>query len=102
MKSSTHRIERKKGHQGRQRQVSDHSVSEESLNTKYGEVLTTEEAADYLRVSVGMLRVMVCEGLIPYTKLGNRNRYFLHELRELLLSNRRGGGRDGQGGDRQT
>ena len=56
---------------------------------EYGEILTTEEAANYLRVSMGTLRNMTSEGLVPYTKLGNRNRYFLKDLRRLLLSNKK-------------
>ena len=62
-----------------------------SLKTEYSEILTIKEAAEYLRVSVGTLRNMTSDGLVPYTKLGNRNRYFLEDLRSLLLSNKKGG-----------
>lgn len=55
------------------------------------EWLDSKQAAAYLKVSVGALRNMTSNGLIPYHKLGNRNRYRVVELRELLLKNRRGG-----------
>tara|TARA_B100001248_G_scaffold165189_1_gene124905 strand:- start:1260 stop:1604 length:345 start_codon:yes stop_codon:yes gene_type:complete len=55
------------------------------------EFLTTFEAAEYLRVSVGSLRNMTSNGQVPFHKLGNRNRYLKEDLRKLLLSNRRGG-----------
>lgn len=59
-----------------------------SLTTQ--EWMTTEEAAEYLRVSVGALRNMTSNGLVPFHKLGDRNRYRFDELRELLLSQKRG------------
>ena len=59
--------------------------------TEYSEILTTEEAANYLRVSVGTLRHLTSKGRVPYAKLGNRNRYFLEDLRRLLLANKKGG-----------
>jgi len=62
-----------------------------SLKTEFNEILTTEEAARYLRVSEMVIRNMTSNGNIPYHKLGNRNRYFKEELRNLLLKNRRGG-----------
>jgi excisionase family DNA binding protein len=72
------------------------SIPNSSLKTEYEEILTTEEAAQYLRVSVGSLRNMTSNGLIPYQKLGKRNRYFKEELRNLLLANRRGGSNGNQ------
>ena len=60
-----------------------------SLTTQ--EWMTTEEAADYLRVSVGALRNMTSSGLVPFHKLGDRNRYMFTELRDLLLKQKRGG-----------
>jgi excisionase family DNA binding protein len=54
------------------------------------EWLTTEQAADYLGLSVASLRNMTSNGQVPYYKLGNRNRYRLPELRQLLLSGKRG------------
>lgn len=65
--------------------------SGDSLKTEYNEWLTTEEAADYLRVSVQVLRVWTSNGKLPFYKLFRSNRYKLTELRELLLSNRKGG-----------
>lgn len=56
----------------------------------FNEWLTTEQAAKYLGLSVPSLRNMSSNGKIPFYKLGKRNRYRLIELRELLLSERRG------------
>jgi excisionase family DNA binding protein len=58
-----------------------------SLKTEW---LTTSQAADYLGISVGTLRNMTSNGKIPYYKFGKLNRYRLPELRELLLSGKRG------------
>lgn len=54
--------------------------------------LTTEEAAQYLKLSVGTLRNMTSNGRLPFYKcLGtNRNRYLQSELKELLLAQKRG------------
>ena len=62
-----------------------------SLKTNnMAEWLTTEEAADYLKLSVGTLRNLTSDGKIPHYKLGQRNRYSVIDLRNLLLQNRRG------------
>ena len=53
--------------------------------------LTSEEAANYLRVSVKTLLNNVSNGTIPYYKFGRRNRYKKSELREMLEQNKRGG-----------
>lgn len=63
---------------------------ESSLTTEKAEWLTSKQAAHYLQVSEGTLRNMVSNGMIPYTKLGRSNRYSLNELRQLLLSKKRG------------
>lgn len=68
---------------------SDVSSNHCSLTTE--EWLTTEEAALYLRISTFALRNMSSNGKVPYYKLGGRNRYLKSDLRELLLSQRRGG-----------
>jgi excisionase family DNA binding protein len=54
------------------------------------EWLTTNEAAAYMRLSVGSFRNMVSDGHIPHFKLGRRNRYKRSELRNLLSSEARG------------
>lgn len=54
------------------------------------EWLTTEQAADYLGLSVGALRNMTSNGQVPHYKLGRRNRYLVVELRQLLSSQKRG------------
>lgn len=59
-----------------------------SLTTK--EWLTSEEAADYLSISVGTLRNLTSNGKIPYYKFGKLNRYLQTDLRRLLLSQKRG------------
>ncbi len=63
--------------------------SKRSMKTE-DEWLTSDEAAEFLRVSVKTLLNMVSSGKIPYYKLSNRNRYLKSELQELLLSNKRG------------
>lgn len=55
------------------------------------EFLTTEEAAHFLRLSRQSLLNMTSNGHVPVCKLGRRNRYRLQDLKDLLLSNRRGG-----------
>ena len=55
------------------------------------EWLNTDEAAKYLKVSVGSLRNLTSSGKIPYYKFERRNRYRLKDLRDLLLSKKRGG-----------
>jgi len=52
--------------------------------------LNSFEAAEYLRISVGALRNMTCNGRLPFYKLGRRNRYLLSDLRNTLMSERRG------------
>ncbi len=54
------------------------------------EWLTTAEAAEYLKLSVGSFRNMVSDGHIPHYKLGRRNRYLRCELRNLLSAEARG------------
>lgn len=54
------------------------------------EWLDSREAAAYLRISVGSLRNMTSNGKIPFHKLEKRNRFLRSELRELLLSKKRG------------
>lgn len=54
------------------------------------EWLTTKQAAEYLCLSKGAFLNMVSNGQIPFYKLGRRNRYRLLDLRELLLTQKRG------------
>lgn len=61
-----------------------------SLKTEENEWLTTEEAAAYLRLSVGAFRNLTSDGHIPHYKLGRRNRYLRSELRKLLSGQARG------------
>lgn len=62
----------------------------DACSLKTEEWMNTEEAARYLRLSVGALRNLTSNGKVPYHKLGNRNRYLLDDLRKLLLANKRG------------
>lgn len=55
------------------------------------EFITTDEAAEYLRLSKQSLLNMTSNGKVPFYKLGNRNRYRLQDLQELLLKTKRGG-----------
>ncbi len=59
-----------------------------SLTTK--EWLSTREAAAYLSLSRQSLQNMASNGLVPYYKLGKRNRFRVDDLRNLLLENKRG------------
>lgn len=68
-----------------------YNPTESKLFENRKEWLDSAEAAAYLRVSLGALRNMTCNGHIPYHKLGKRNRYRLEDLRNLLLSQKRGG-----------
>lgn len=68
-----------------------HTSKPSSLKIDEREWLSTEEAAEYLRVSVGRLRNMVSSGLIPRYKLGSSNRFRRQELRGLLLGQAKGG-----------
>ena len=53
------------------------------------EMLTTKEAADFLRLSVGYLYKLTMQKKIPYYKpFGNRCYFKRTELAELLQSNR--------------
>ncbi len=55
------------------------------------EWLTTEEAAEYLRVSAKYLLNLTSNGRVRYYKFGRRNRFLLSDLRSLLLAQARGG-----------
>jgi excisionase family DNA binding protein len=72
----------------------DANILESSLTTEYREMLTSKEAADYLRVSIARLMNLTSNGKIPYYKFGRSNRYLISELKELLMSQPKGN-RDG-------
>ena len=59
-----------------------------SLTTE--KMMTSEEAAEFLGISIQSLLNRVSAGSIPYYKLGRLNRYKKSELAQLLLSNKRG------------
>jgi excisionase family DNA binding protein len=52
--------------------------------------LTTEEAANYLRINGATLRNLTSNGKVPYYKLGRLNRYLRSELKRLLLAHSKG------------
>lgn len=69
----------------------DKELDRSSLKTeKDDEWLTTVEAAEYFKLSVGSFRNLVSDGHIPHYKLGRRNRYLRCELRNLLSADARG------------
>ena len=70
---------------------SSETAKSEASSLKTEKMMSTEEAAEFLGISVGSLRNMTSQGKIPYFKLGRRNRYSRNELTQLLLSNKRGG-----------
>jgi excisionase family DNA binding protein len=53
--------------------------------------LNTKEAADYLRISPKCLLNLTSNGKVKHYKFGRRNRYLLCDLKELLLSEPKGG-----------
>lgn len=55
------------------------------------EWLTTEEAAEYLRISAKYLLNLTSNGRVRYFKFGRRNRFLLSDLKSLLLAQARGG-----------
>lgn len=61
-----------------------------TLASTVSEWFTTEEAADYLRISAGSVRNMTSNGKLPFYKLERRNRYRRGDLEQILLSKRRG------------
>lgn len=63
--------------------------TDSSLKTEW---LNSEEAANFLRISVKALRNMTSNGQLPFYKLGRRNRFRKDELEAQLLSKRRGHG----------
>ncbi|OQW48508.1 MAG: hypothetical protein A4S09_04845 [Proteobacteria bacterium SG_bin7] len=76
---------------------SDNSAQAEKLfenkiggNADFSEWLTTVQAAKYLEISPASLRNMTSSGQVPYYKFGRRNRYRVDDLRNLLLSQKRG------------
>lgn len=71
--------------------TSENSMSPPSSFSIEYEWLNTTDAATYLRISVGSLRNMTSNGQVPHCKLGRRNRYRKDELRDFLLSQKRGG-----------
>lgn len=48
--------------------------------------LTTSEAAQYLRISVSSLKMMVYRGQVRVRKLGRRNRFLREELERLMTA----------------
>jgi excisionase family DNA binding protein len=54
------------------------------------EWLTSDEAAAFLKISPATLRNLTSSGKIPFYKFGCRNRYCKRELKNMLLSNRKG------------
>ncbi len=47
--------------------------------------LTTEEAAQYLRVSANSIKTMVHRGKVRVHKLGRRNRFLIDELERVIV-----------------
>ena len=64
--------------------------SKKGVSLVKNENMTTEEAAEFLRVGKKRLLNMVSAGQIPYHKLGRSNRYRRSELEKLLTNNKRG------------
>lgn len=69
----------------------DISPEDEVCSLKTEEWMTTEEAAEYLKIPKASLLNLSSNGKVPYYKFQRRNRYLKSDLLRLLLSNRRGG-----------
>jgi excisionase family DNA binding protein len=54
------------------------------------EWMTSEEVANYLRVSIKTLRNWTSNGQIPFHKIGKLNRFRKDEIERLILSQKRG------------
>jgi excisionase family DNA binding protein len=65
-------------------------LSELHSSLKKQEIMTTAEAADYLRIPKASLLNLSSNGKVPYYKFQRRNRYLKSDLLKLLLSNKRG------------
>ncbi len=61
-----------------------------SLTVKNDQFLTTQEAADFLRLSTQSLLNMVSAGNVQVYKLGSRNRYLLSDLYGIHLLKTKG------------
>lgn len=67
------------------------SVQEKcSLKISELEWLTTEQAANYLKIHIGTLRNWSSNGRISFYKVGRSNRYLLSDLVNFLLKNKKG------------
>ncbi len=62
-----------------------------SLTTEYADFFDTEQAAQFLGISIKTLHNLCSSGQVPYYKFGRRNRYRKDELKALLLAEPRGG-----------
>jgi excisionase family DNA binding protein len=47
--------------------------------------LTTNEAAQYLRLSISSIKTMIYRGQVRVHKLGRRNRFLREELERLIM-----------------
>ncbi len=59
-------------------------VSNDDSSLKTEIWLNTKQAAEFLGITEGSLRNMVCLRKVRYFKRGSRNRYLLDDLRELI------------------
>lgn len=69
--------------------IRDNEIS--NFSSLKSEWMTSEEAAQFLRISAAQLRNLASNGKVPYHKLGRLNRYHRGELQDLLQKNKRGG-----------
>lgn len=77
---------------GVRRQVEVSSIHRSAVFENQADIwLTTQEAADFLRISAKSLLNLTSNGRIPYFKFGRRNRFLLRDLQKALLGQPRGG-----------
>ena len=69
------------------------SIAEDQISASFFDKLkwvTTREAAEYLRLSVGQIRNMVWRGQLTSYKLNNRLRFLKSDLDKIMKSSRDG------------
>ncbi len=73
----------------KKKEVSENRAYTESPEIVTGsrlEILNTEEAAEYLRVSKGDIYNFVSNGILKNWKIGKRNRFLISDLNKLLVN----------------
>ncbi len=70
----------------KKRHIAAYTEPKEIVTDEKLELLTTEEAASYLKVTVGEIYNFVSDGKLKPLKLGTRNRFLVSGLNKLLVN----------------